>query len=93
MAALPVGALPLTVPETAPAKFSLFFADATKEPAGGSWDALMASFLQDAHKTNANKDIDMLCEMVTASRVRNELIYFTVAHRNRARLYSIFMRW
>ena len=93
MAALPVGALPLPVPETSPTKFSFLFADASRDPAGGSWDAMMASFLQDAHKTNANTDTDMLYEMVTASGVRNELPYFAVAHRNRARLYSIFMRW
>ena len=53
MAALPVGALPLPVPTQAPAKLSSLFADTLKDPTGGEWDALMASFLHDPHN-NAN---------------------------------------
>ena len=96
MAALPVGALTLPVPAPAPApapaKFSSLFTDASKDPTGGNWDALMASFFHDAHNANIDTDTNALCEMVTASGVQNELLYFAICHGSRARLYSLCTR-
>ena len=89
MEALPVEVIPLPVPATEPANFSLLFSDASKGPTGGSWDALMASFLHDLHNVNANMDMNTLCEMVKSSGERNKLLSFTVAHGNRACLYSL----
>ena len=53
----------------------------------------MVSFLHDSHITNTNTDTNALHEMVIASGTQNELISFTVAHGNRARLYSLCTRW
>ena len=74
MAALPVGALPLTVPGPTPKTLSSLFADASKDPTGRNWDTLMTSFLHDAHNTNKNTDTNALREMVTESDTRNELL-------------------
>ena len=71
----------------------MLFTDTYKDPTGVNWDALMFSFLHDAHNSNNNTDINALREMVTASGLQNKLIYFTITHRNRARLYSLFVRW
>ena len=60
---------------------------------GGNWDALMTSFFHNSHNANSNTDTNALCKMVTASGTRNELISFTVAHRNRSRLHLLFTRW
>ena len=83
MAALSVGVIPMPVPAPEPENFSLLFSDASKEPTGGSWDALMASFLHDSHNVNANMDMNTLREMVTASGERNKMLSFNVAHGNR----------
>ena len=95
MVSFPVGALllPVPAPAPAPAKFSSLFADASKDPMGGNWDALMPSFLHDVQNSNNNTDTNALCKMVTLSGMRNNLISFTVPHRNRERIYTLFMRW
>jgi hypothetical protein len=93
MAALPVGALPLPLPAPAPAKLSLLFSDASKDPTEGNWEALMASFLHDVHNATNNTDTTALRDMVIASGTRNELLSFTVVHGNRARLYTLCMKW
>ena len=56
MASLLVGVLPKTVPTPVPANFLSLFSDASKDPKGGIWDALMTSLLHDSHKSNANTD-------------------------------------
>ena len=94
MVSFPVGALllPVPAPAPAPAKFSSLFADASKDPTGGNWDALMTSFLHDVHNTNNNTDTNALREMVTESDTRNELLSLTVVHRNMAHMYSLCPR-
>ena len=93
MAALPVGALPLPVPTQAPAQLSSLFADTLNDPAGGEWDALMASFLHDPHNQANNTSTEDLRNMVIASGARNELLSFTVASDHKARLYSLCSKW
>ena len=93
MAALPVGALPLPVPTQAPAKLSSLFADTLKDPTGGEWDALMASFLHDPHNNANNTSTEDLRNMVIASGARNELLSFTVASGDKARLYTLCSKW
>jgi hypothetical protein len=93
MAAVPHGALPLPVPANTPANLSALFADATKDPTGGRWDALMATFLHDQHNNANNTTTDSLRDMAIASGSRNELLSFTIVHGNRARLYTSFTKW
>ena len=93
MAAVPPGARPLPVPVNTPATLSALFVDATKDPTGGNWDALMAIFLHDQHNNANNTATDALRDMAIASGTRNELLSFTIAHDNRARLYTSFTKW
>ena len=93
MATLPGGALPLPVPAPAPAKLVTLFADASMDPTAGNWAALMGSFLHDLHNNANNTATDALRDMVAASGAQNELLAFTIVHGNRARLYSLCMKW
>ena len=78
MAAVPIGALPLSVPVPASTKLSSLFADASTDPTGGDWDALMASFLHNLHNCDTNTATEDLRDMVISSGARNELLSFTV---------------
>ena len=53
----------------------------------------MATFLHDPHNNANNTTTDSLRDMAIASGSRNELLSFTIAHGNRARLYTLFAKW
>ena len=86
MMAVPIGAL-------LPAKLSLLFADASMDPTGGDWDALIVSFLHNLHNGSTNTTTEDLRDMVIASGARNKLLSLTVVSGNRARLYTLCTKW
>ena len=93
MVSLPSGVLPLPVPAPAPTELSLLFANASKDPTGRNWDALMTSLFHNVHNTGNNMDTNMLLKMVTSSGTRNKMLSFTAVHGNRAHLYTLNTRW
>ena len=71
---------------------SSLFVEASKDPTGGNWDALMASFLHNLYNGVTNTDTSNLRDMV-APGASNELLSFTVASRNKDRLYTLCTKW
>ena len=91
MAALPAGALPL--PVSAPAKLSLLFANASKDPTGGNWDALIVSFLHNPCNGSANTDTNTLFNMVITLGVHNKLLSFIVMYGDNAPVYTLCTKY
>ena len=93
MAAIPVGALPLPVPVSPPALLSALFVDASKDPINGNWDAPMENFLHDLHNNATNTSTENTRNMVIVSGTGNKLFSITIVSDNRARLYTLFIKW
>ena len=70
--ATPLGAPALPRPAQAPATLASLFADAGKDPTGGSWATTMSAFAIDIHNNANNTPTEDLRQMATSATTASD---------------------
>ena len=81
------------MPAPAAPRFTTLFADASKDPCGGEWAAVMAAFAINPHNAHGDTDTTSLRNMVAASGEKNQLMAFVLVEGGVARIYTCLSRW